>query len=263
MLADKIGVTFQQVQKYEEGANGARGSRLVQIAKALDIPIGALFEGVGIAGRTDTCDRTVEPRHQSVCVADAPGSFKDRAARISKSAGKVGRGDGERTGSSVLSRYFLNGPRRPNLPLTEVEICKLFVQHDPRNEIFPMPKILSRAFDPLAVRDIPAYAEPFIRIIGLSAINWGKIEQHLEVLLHAVNRHDFSTGKVKFPTTSFRLKCLLFLNNGTANTLISKLLTKQPMPFVSDLRRQIRAAFFLLIPAFRVFLKALLPKFTY
>ena len=52
MLADKIGVTFQQVQKYEEGANGARGSRLVQIAKALDIPIRELFKGVGIAGRT-------------------------------------------------------------------------------------------------------------------------------------------------------------------------------------------------------------------
>ena len=40
-LADKIGVTFQQVQKYEEGANGARGSRLVQIAKALDVPAGS------------------------------------------------------------------------------------------------------------------------------------------------------------------------------------------------------------------------------
>ena len=52
MLADKIGVTFQQVQKYEEGANGARGSRLVQIAKALDVPILELFKGVGLAGQT-------------------------------------------------------------------------------------------------------------------------------------------------------------------------------------------------------------------
>jgi len=50
-LADKIGVTFQQVQKYEEGANGARGSRLVQIAKALDIPVLELFKGVGFAGQ--------------------------------------------------------------------------------------------------------------------------------------------------------------------------------------------------------------------
>jgi transcriptional regulator with XRE-family HTH domain len=39
-LAGKIGVTFQQVQKYENGSNGARGSRLVQIAKALDVPAG-------------------------------------------------------------------------------------------------------------------------------------------------------------------------------------------------------------------------------
>jgi transcriptional regulator with XRE-family HTH domain len=51
-LADRIGVTFQQVQKYEEGANGARGSRLVQIAKALDVPVLELFKGVGLAGQT-------------------------------------------------------------------------------------------------------------------------------------------------------------------------------------------------------------------
>ena len=50
-LADRIGVTFQQVQKYEEGANGARGSRLVQIAKALDVPMLELFKGVGPAGQ--------------------------------------------------------------------------------------------------------------------------------------------------------------------------------------------------------------------
>src|SRR5262249_40893479 len=47
-LASRIGVTFQQVQKYESGANGARGSRLVQIAKALNTGAVALFEGTEI-----------------------------------------------------------------------------------------------------------------------------------------------------------------------------------------------------------------------
>src|SRR6201987_4922644 len=42
-LADKIGVTFQQVQKYEKGANRVGASRLSQIAAVLGISVGELF----------------------------------------------------------------------------------------------------------------------------------------------------------------------------------------------------------------------------
>jgi transcriptional regulator with XRE-family HTH domain len=45
-LGTKIGVTFQQVQKYEKGTNRVGASRLTQIAKALDVPITAFFENV-------------------------------------------------------------------------------------------------------------------------------------------------------------------------------------------------------------------------
>ena len=44
-LANKIGVTFQQVQKYENGTNRIASGRLFQIAKLLDVPVQALFEG--------------------------------------------------------------------------------------------------------------------------------------------------------------------------------------------------------------------------
>jgi transcriptional regulator with XRE-family HTH domain len=43
-LADKIGVTFQQVQKYEKGANRVGASRLSQIADVLGVSVGELFE---------------------------------------------------------------------------------------------------------------------------------------------------------------------------------------------------------------------------
>ena len=36
-LAKHVGVSFQQVQKYERGANRVSGSRLIQIAAALDL----------------------------------------------------------------------------------------------------------------------------------------------------------------------------------------------------------------------------------
>jgi transcriptional regulator with XRE-family HTH domain len=42
-LANKLGVSFQQVQKYEKGVNRVGAGRLPQIAKIFDVPISALF----------------------------------------------------------------------------------------------------------------------------------------------------------------------------------------------------------------------------
>jgi transcriptional regulator with XRE-family HTH domain len=44
-LGRRIGVTFQQVQKYEKGANRVGASRLTQIADVLGVPIPTLFDG--------------------------------------------------------------------------------------------------------------------------------------------------------------------------------------------------------------------------
>ena len=44
-LGDAIGVTFQQVQKYENGVNRIGSSRLASISKILGVPIERLFEG--------------------------------------------------------------------------------------------------------------------------------------------------------------------------------------------------------------------------
>jgi len=44
-LGGALGVTFQQVQKYEKGTNRVSASRLQQIAKMLDVPVSFFFEG--------------------------------------------------------------------------------------------------------------------------------------------------------------------------------------------------------------------------
>ena len=46
-LANRIGVTFQQVQKYEKGVNRIGASRLEKIADALDVPVTFFFGAVG------------------------------------------------------------------------------------------------------------------------------------------------------------------------------------------------------------------------
>ena len=51
-LADKLGLTFQQVQKYERGHNRISASKLFQIAQALEIDIAHFFRGVSTTGES-------------------------------------------------------------------------------------------------------------------------------------------------------------------------------------------------------------------
>jgi transcriptional regulator with XRE-family HTH domain len=45
-LADSLGLTFQQVQKYERGANRVSASKLYEIAKTLQVPVAFFFDGL-------------------------------------------------------------------------------------------------------------------------------------------------------------------------------------------------------------------------
>ena len=44
-LADKLGITFQQIQKYEKGVNRISASKLYMIAKILGVDVGYFFAG--------------------------------------------------------------------------------------------------------------------------------------------------------------------------------------------------------------------------
>ena len=46
-LAEVLGLTFQQVQKYEKGANRISASRLFEIAQFFNIGVASFFEGCG------------------------------------------------------------------------------------------------------------------------------------------------------------------------------------------------------------------------
>lgn len=48
-LADKVGIKFQQIQKYETGMNRVSASRLWDIAEALGVTIAFFFEGLNDA----------------------------------------------------------------------------------------------------------------------------------------------------------------------------------------------------------------------
>jgi transcriptional regulator with XRE-family HTH domain len=46
-LAGSVGVRFQQIQKYECGANRISAARLWQLSEALEVPIGYFYDGLG------------------------------------------------------------------------------------------------------------------------------------------------------------------------------------------------------------------------
>ncbi len=49
-LADRVGIKFQQIQKYETGMNRVSASRLWDIAEALTVPVSFFFEGLNEDG---------------------------------------------------------------------------------------------------------------------------------------------------------------------------------------------------------------------
>ena len=54
-LAERVGIKFQQIQKYETGANRVSASRLWDIADALDVEVSFFFEGLeSDVAETDT-----------------------------------------------------------------------------------------------------------------------------------------------------------------------------------------------------------------
>lgn len=52
-LAEQVGIKFQQIQKYETGANRISASRLWDIADALGVPVSFFFEGLDEAAKED------------------------------------------------------------------------------------------------------------------------------------------------------------------------------------------------------------------
>jgi transcriptional regulator with XRE-family HTH domain len=53
-LGNKLGITFQQIQKYEKGTNRVSAGRLLHIAQLFKVPVSFFYEGV--SGKTPSTD---------------------------------------------------------------------------------------------------------------------------------------------------------------------------------------------------------------
>ena len=80
-LGEKLGVTFQQVQKYENGKNRVGASRLQMISTALGVPVGHLFTDDVGTSRTPAKPLAFDP--QALRLAEAFTRLNDKALRNS------------------------------------------------------------------------------------------------------------------------------------------------------------------------------------
>lgn len=98
-LAQRLGVTFQQVQKYEKGTNRVGAGRLPLIAEIFNVPVGSLFTGSAVgAGGAVPADLVADNASVRLLTAFAAitdtsirRNLSELAERISKSAKKKPR----------------------------------------------------------------------------------------------------------------------------------------------------------------------------
>jgi transcriptional regulator with XRE-family HTH domain len=88
-LGDSLGVTFQQVQKYEKGTNRISASRLQQIAKTLSVPVPYFFEDQP-PDQTASSD-TEADQHDVTEFLSSPQAFRLNSAFVRIKDAKVRR----------------------------------------------------------------------------------------------------------------------------------------------------------------------------
>lgn len=73
-LGDALGLTFQQVQKYEKGTNRIGASRLQQISNTLQVPVAFFFEGApDLHVKGDRMSEAPSPAYVSDFLATSEG----------------------------------------------------------------------------------------------------------------------------------------------------------------------------------------------
>jgi transcriptional regulator with XRE-family HTH domain len=72
-LGDALGLTFQQVQKYEKGTNRIGASRLQQIANILQVPVSFFFEGAPHTAHSTGMSEAPSPAYVSDFLATSDG----------------------------------------------------------------------------------------------------------------------------------------------------------------------------------------------
>jgi transcriptional regulator with XRE-family HTH domain len=82
-LGKALGVSFQQIQKYENSQNRVSASRLHLVATALNVPITDLFDGASATKSTSRVTKSVAFDPEALRLAEAFVKISDKELRSS------------------------------------------------------------------------------------------------------------------------------------------------------------------------------------
>ena len=95
-VAEKLGLTFQQMQKYEKGVNRISASRLYELAQLFDVPVGYFFEEID-AGKKKKGKEPDEPltKRETLELVRAyyainDSNVRDKIRKLVQAAAKLG-----------------------------------------------------------------------------------------------------------------------------------------------------------------------------
>ncbi len=105
-LGSQVGVTFQQIQKYEKGVNRVSASKLVEMADALDVAIADFFDGV--AAKNKPADQKLDLGAVSIDAVKLVTAFEaieDKGSRrhILQLVKALGRGSESKMDSEIAA----------------------------------------------------------------------------------------------------------------------------------------------------------------
>ncbi len=94
-VAERLGLTFQQLQKYERGHNRISASKLYELANIFDVPVSYFYEGMEAGKDAPSRDETLTKR-ETLELVKAYYSISDPAVmdsirRLTQAAAKVGQ----------------------------------------------------------------------------------------------------------------------------------------------------------------------------
>jgi transcriptional regulator with XRE-family HTH domain len=78
-LGEALGLTFQQIQKYEKGTDRVGASRIQQISEILQVPVSFLFEGGPTSAQAGGFGEAASPTYVSDFLATSEGLALTRA----------------------------------------------------------------------------------------------------------------------------------------------------------------------------------------
>jgi transcriptional regulator with XRE-family HTH domain len=88
-LGAAMGVTFQQVQKYERGVNRIGATQLFEVARVLDVPISVFFENAGALSFKSRERKTGSPMNDRETLHLVRDFFRIRDLRVRLSIARM------------------------------------------------------------------------------------------------------------------------------------------------------------------------------